>query len=752
MRRYSLRANRLFLAVAATLVASLGVATAAQAIVLNDTNTGGAEAGVSLVPSARAIGLPSNVNPVTSGASCSDPWLASDLGGPVMGAGGLCWRGGSVMHKNETFALTWDAARTYWSQTRGYVEQYLRDVADGSGSLGSPFALTTQYNDTTGQAQNASVFGGGCIDFGSTGGSQCEWGQQTGTGHSFPTQGVPTTDCSAHGTSFVSPTSVLGNGVCVTDGQIQTELSAMIAQTGIIGRTEPGYTPLVTLLMPPGIETCLDTNNTLCSVNGFMTPPPATVSTSTTGGNLPAGTYEVEISYTTNLGEQVPTSEQSITTTGGQSTITITSPPSSPTVNGETATGWNVYITGSNGYNFARQNASPIALGTDYTLGSVSAGTGTPVVSAFCSYHSQVNVGGTEVAYVVQPWTAGTGCDEPGVPSIPQDATPQQLAVAVGQRLVSPLSQGQISSIVDPTLNGWVAQSGREIEDNRQPFDSQPCIPEPRTLDQVSVGSSSQNPYYLQREFDNGGALEFDPTTYFGCAPNVILSSAFVAPSAVNAGDEVQFDGSSTASTLVVPNHGYAWNFGDGTTAIGPSVVHSFTKGGNYNVTLTVTDRGGNVDHLTQTVAVLGSDGSPAPAPPTSGGGGGSGSGGGSGGGSNQSLNVHLQMLPQSLKAVLSKGIAVRVSSNRVANGIATVWITRAAAKRAHIKTGKAAAVRIGLGTVSSITNGTITLRLHLSGKMAKQLRHLRHVTMTVRLALVSAGNQRISIVAAGRY
>ena len=94
-------------------------------------------------------------------------------------------------------------------------------------------------------------------------------------------------------------------------------------------------------------------------------------------------------------------------------------------------------------------------------------------------------------------------------------------------------------------------------------------------------------------------------------------------------------------------------------------------------------------------------------------------------------------MLPQSLKSVLKNGIAVRVTSNKAANGIATVWITRTSAKKAHIKAGQGAAVRIGLGTVSSITNGTVTLRLHLSPAMAKKLAHLHHVAMTVRLALV---------------
>src|SRR5690349_21785288 len=149
MRRYSLKANRLFLAIFATLVASLGVtATAAQAIVVNDNGT---TAGVSIVPDARNVSL-NPVSPVTAGGSCTDPWLASDLGGPALPNEALCYRGGAVMHKNETFALTWDQQRAYWSQTRGYVEQFMRDVADSSGSLGSPFAVTAQYNDAGGRA------------------------------------------------------------------------------------------------------------------------------------------------------------------------------------------------------------------------------------------------------------------------------------------------------------------------------------------------------------------------------------------------------------------------------------------------------------------------------------------------------------------------------------------------------------------------------------------------------------------------
>jgi PKD domain len=747
MRRYSLTTRRLLLAIASTLIASLAVATTgAQAIVVNDTNTGGTQAGVALTPSARAAyaqsaSLPSGVSPGTSGASCTDPWLASDLGGPALPSSALCYRGGAVIHKNETFALTWDQQRSYWSQTRGYVEQFLRDVADSSGSLDNPFAVATQYNDAGGRAVNASVFGGGCIDFGVTGGSSCEYGSPTGAGHDFPSGA-----CSSvlSGDSFVTPSAVTLNNLCLTDAQLQNEVSTMVTQTGILGRTKPGYTPLVSLLMPPRVEVCLDADGKLCSANGNLTPPPPVVaSANTAAGTIPAGTYRVEIAYDISGNKSAPSSSQTVTLTDNNSQnsqITISSPPSATG-----ATGWYAYVTGTNGFRYTLQNGgSSTAIGTDLTLTSLtSGGAAPPVDEAFCSYHSQVNVGGTEVAYVVQPWSAGTECDEPDAPTIPQYPTPLQMAVGVGQRLVSPLSQAELAAITDPGLNSWAGQDGTEIEDNTG------CVPEANQLDKVTLGNSSQNPYYLQREGNNAAYLEFDPATYFGCAPVVDLGPQFVVPSAVNAGDVVQFDGSATDSTLIVPNHGYAWNFGDGTTATGPSVVHTFVKGGTYNVTLTVTDRGGNVNTLRQTIQVLGDNGQPIP-PATPGSGSGAGSGSGSKSGS--ALSVRIQLLPQSLKAVLHKGIAVRVSSNKAANGIATVWIPRAVAKRAHIKTGKARAVRIGIGTVASIRDGRVTLRLHLSRAVSRKLHHLRHLTMTVRLSLVATGNHRLSIVAAGRY
>jgi hypothetical protein len=772
MRRYSISVHRLLIAIAACFVACLAVVTtAANAAVVQDGTT---EAGVSLVPNARtspALTLPSGITTDQSGAACMDPWLSSDLKGPLLPPNSLCYRGGAVMHKNETFALTWDAPfpdqtqRHYWAQTKQYVEQFLRDVADDSGSLSSPFSITTQYgsapntspfNSAGGPALNTSVFGGGCIDYGVSGSSACEYGSPAGAGHDFPANGCGT----PQGDSFVAMGSVFGNEVCLTDAQLQSEISTMVTQTGILGRTQPGYTPLVTLLLPPGVETCLDTAHKLCSANSSLFPPPPVVTSAPVANpsspGLPAGNYQVEITYELSAGGQsAPSASQTVTTTGANSSITIDAPPPAPGANG-----WYVYVTSDDGTVYMRQGGGQ-SLTSDVQLTGVTGGVAPPTDSAFCSYHSQVEVGGTEIPYVVQPWTAGTSCDEPDVPAIQANPPVQVLETDIGTRLVSPLSQSEIAAIVNPNLNGWIAQDGSEIDDNgvdAAGYGGQyRCVPLGHQLDQVTIGSSSQNPYFLQREFNNAGALETDPFTYDGCAPVDTLSPAFVAPSAVDPGDVIQFDGSNTASTLIVPNQGYAWNFGDGTTATGPSVVHSYANPGTYNVTLTTTDRGGNTATLTQTVQVLGSTGQatlpPAGTTTTTSATSGSGSSSGSGSGAGSSLlNVRLQLLPQSLKSVLRSGIAVRVTSNKAANGIATVSITRAAAERAHIKVGRARTVRIGLGTVASVQNGSVTLRLHLSRAMAKKLAHLGHVDMTIRLALVAAGNQRSAIDAAGRY
>src|SRR5262249_34061106 len=56
-----------------------------------------------------------------------------------------------------------------------------------------------------------------------------------------------------------------------------------------------------------------------------------------------------------------------------------------------------------------------------------------------------------------------------------------------------------------------------------------------------------------------------------------------------------------SAAASVDPNGtvvGYAWDFGDGATGAGPSVVHSYAQDGVYTVTVAVTDNDGLTDHI----------------------------------------------------------------------------------------------------------------------------------------------------------
>lgn len=120
------------------------------------------------------------------------------------------------------------------------------------------------------------------------------------------------------------------------------------------------------------------TNYVYIDPGGLVPPGTPALSTATTGGTLAAGVYRVETTYLNPSGETLPSAEATITTTGTTSTITITAPAASGN-----AIGWNIYVTAVGGATGTetKQNATPAAIGTNFTLGSVSAGAALPAAS-----------------------------------------------------------------------------------------------------------------------------------------------------------------------------------------------------------------------------------------------------------------------------------------------------------------------------------------------------------------------------------
>lgn len=621
-----------------TLVAALAaMAGAAQAVVLQ--NSLGTTLGVAMVPTTGNTLAGAGVHVVTASGVCQDPQLRTtpDLG-TYLPAGALCLHdtnpadGHTVLPQTESFALTWDPEHRGWDTTRGVMEQFLRDVADGSGQYTSEFSLTSQYTDATGaRAQNSWLYGGGCVDYGDPGGYTCQYGNTTGegVGQDYPT-GDAVQNCSVSGQNYLT-----GDNVdCITDAAIRQELVFLASTTQVASHVKRGYSPLLVLMTPPNVEVCTDSTGKLCSA-------------SSTASNAAA---------------------------------------------------------------------------------------------QFCSYHSYVTVGGVKLPYVVQPFTADTSCDEDV--TLPTDPTTVQVETWAAQVMVNPLSQGLISSTVNPWMDGWFANDGSEIDDNPYLDAYNGCQPEGKKYDTVTVGSDS---WVLQREFNNGSTLAMEPNA-LACAPWDVLNPAFVVPSAVDPGDVLMFDGSSTDTTEVVPNGYYWWNFGDGSSAIGASVEHAYAKPGTYTVTLTVIDRGGNHNVLSQLVTVSGST--------TGGSGGGGTGGGGTGGGGTPSLKVSLSLRPVGLRSFLRSGLSVWVSSNMRADGVVRLVITSAAARRAHIKVPRGqSSVVVGTGTVSGlIKQGKVTLHLQLARAVAAKLAHAGRFKFWVRLSLVAAGGLHDTFVVPGQF
>ncbi len=95
------------------------------------------------------------------------------------------------------------------------------------------------------------------------------------------------------------------------------------------------------------------------------------------------------------------------------------------------------------------------------------------------------------------------------------------------------------------------------------------------------------------------------PATTVSLSLNQPPTASFsLTPSSTYVGDLVSLDGSTSFdSDGTIAN--YSWNFGDGSSANGPTTSHPYSAAGTYTVTLTVTDNEGSTRASSQAVTIL---------------------------------------------------------------------------------------------------------------------------------------------------
>jgi PKD repeat protein len=193
--------------------------------------------------------------PVSAAAAASQPTSRAAAHPPayvpIRGAKGtgsdrvftnMDYNGGPVMPSNTDYMVLWSPAGLGAYPT-GYVsglETFFRDLAHDSGGHQNVDSVSAQYNDLTGAfSRYRTTFGGALLD----------------------TDRYPATECPVGG--MVS--------ACLTDPQIQTELTNFVTSRGL--KTDLSHEYF--LLTPQGVETCF--TNSAPSFGGCSAGEPASI-------------------------------------------------------------------------------------------------------------------------------------------------------------------------------------------------------------------------------------------------------------------------------------------------------------------------------------------------------------------------------------------------------------------------------------------------------------------------------------------
>jgi hypothetical protein len=658
--------------------------------------------------------------------------------------------GAPVLPSSHTYAIYWDPTDNYHGDWQEKIDGFFQNMGAASGTLGSVFAVDAQYTDRAEQhASYNTTFMGAYVD----------------------TEPYPVKVCEdpAPLKGLNRPSDKPAAITCLTDAQVQTQLKSFIADHQL----PTGMGTIFYVLTPPGVTVCLDKGG----VKGYCSDY--------SGSSLPS--YEHSFcSYHSDISPANPEN-------GDANTILYAMIP------------WSA--GGYGDHHLEDETQSDDCQDGGYDPSS------RPIIEEL--EKKQEKTKAQEEAEKKSEKTAKeTAAQEKReILEGPHEQEPNQLTTngpdgspdtGLADLIISQIAAQQQNIVTDPLLNAWHDPSGKEITDECRNFFATGQEGGSVTASEVTGAGTLYNQtlkginYYLNDAFDLA-ALEL-PYPGVPCLGGVDLAPKFTSPNPVAAGELVAFDGMESDISLnwgteysatgePKPTYAlYKWNFGDGSpevTGYAPgsppgnppttlcevpwkepcasSTFHSYQYGGTYEVTLTVTDTGGNTASMSHQVTVVGPappPPTPPPAPPapaavapqssttTSG----SGSGSGAPAVTLPGPIASAAAVATSPKQVSRSGLVVHYKVNEQVAGRFEVLL---AATTAHslgigghvaseLPAGSPKSLVIGQALLVTTKGGHSTVRIKFSKRVAKHLRRAKQVKLMLRLRVRNAAKSPV--------
>ncbi len=263
---------------------------------------------------------------------------------------------------------------------------------------------------------------------------------------------------------------------------------------------------------------------------------------------------------------------------------------------------------------FIAANQLPVGMSDVYmvltpdTVATCIDGTAECSTNTYCSLHSYAAVGSSTLLYITLPFTLldsaadAKSCQDDGSATVQApNADP-----GFGDVAIKSLSHEELETITDPLLSAWYDAQGNEVADicNGVGWNPDAFLP-------VEGGGASSGTLYNQTV---DGIHYYLQSVWSNQANRCKLMSSLQPTIAglqasVQSGKSLAFSAAADTGAAIAS---YTWNFGDGQSATGQSVSHTYATPGDYTLSLTVTDAFGNTGGAADQIAVVDTPGTTA--------------------------------------------------------------------------------------------------------------------------------------------